>query len=380
MNPWPPHHYRRQAAAAGVDPEVAGRALDQARRLQEAGLPAILTLKHLSLLTGVPYKTLRKIVERALPEPYRFFRVTKRSGGYRLICVPHPALFRVQKWIARYILRQVKVHPASRAYGPGQSVVKCAAEHCGCKWLVKVDLRQFFESISERQVYHSFHALGYQPLVSFELARICTRVAEHAPRRYRKSRWRNVTDPHHLPVILPYRFPIVGHLPQGAPTSPMLSNLAMLGFDKCMTSRASAAALAYTRYSDDLIFSTADAGFTRARTESFIRSVHEDMLPFGLRPHTAKTVIAPPGARKIVLGLLVDRDRPRLTREFRANLEQHVYYLSEHGPAIHAHRRGFRSIFSLQQFVTGLLNYASQVDPAFAAPLWDKFRAIDWPY
>src|SRR5438128_10383362 len=105
MNPWPPHQFRTAASVEGVDEQVAQHALEQARRVQATGLPAILTLKHLAVMTGVRYGVLRQIAERTFPKPYRFFDVRKRSGGYRKICVPHPSLLRAQKWIARYILR-----------------------------------------------------------------------------------------------------------------------------------------------------------------------------------------------------------------------------------------------------------------------------------
>ena len=333
-------------------------------------------------MTGVSYGILRQVVERTLPDPYRFFRVQKRSGGYRQICVPQPSLFRVQKWIAKYVLRnsQGRIHTSSRAFAPKQSVVGCAEQHCGCTWLVKVDIQQFFESISERQAYYAFRRLGYQRLISFELARICTRVAESAPGRYRHIRWGNRSEATTSTVLTGYASPRVGNLPQGAPTSPMLSNLAMWRLDEGIAALAAESGLVYTRYADDLIFSTAADDYTRAKAEELIRKVYEQMLPFGLRPRTTKTVIAPPGARKIVLGLLVDRDRPRLRREFRATLEQHVYCLAKNGPATHAQRRGFRSIFSLQQYVTGLLNYATQVDPDYAAPLWEQFGTVNWPY
>src|SRR5439155_9786882 len=135
------------------------------------------------------------------------------------------------------------------------------------------------------------------------------------------------------------------------------------GFDEDANTIAQEAGLVYTRYADDLIFSTAADGFSRARAAALIELIYKRMLKTGLRPNTAKTIVAPPGARKIVLGLLVDRERPRLRRDFRDRLDQHIYCLLKNGPAIHAERRHFRSIFSLQEHVKGLLNFATQVDP-----------------
>lgn len=99
----------------------------------------------------------------------------------------------------------------------------------------------------------------------------------------------------------------------------------------------------------------------------------------GLRPRTAKTAIIPPGARKVVLGLLVDGDRVRLTREFRRKLECHVHHIARHGPEMHARRRGFSSVLGLRRHVEGLLSYAATVDHDFASEFRGKLAAVHWP-
>ena len=85
----------------------------------------------------------------------------------------------------------------------------------------------------------------------------------------------------------------------------------------------------------------------------------------GLRPHTAKTVVAPPGARKVVLGLLVDRDFPRLSREFKSRMRQHFYFVDKYGPDAHARERNFDSVWGLKNHLRGILSYAHQVEPEF---------------
>lgn len=379
MPPWPPHLYRRAGRDAGRPPELVERALAQASAVQSAAdLPAVLTLNHLATEVGVSYRTLRAVVSRSLTHPYRLFQVTKRSGGHRQICVPIPPLLAAQRWVARHVLAPVRPHPASFAYAPGRSPVECARMHCGCRWLIKVDVQQFFESISERQVYRVFRGLGYQPLVAFELTRLCTRVGALAGGRYRQRRWRNWTTEGRY-SITGYRSTRVGHLPQGAPTSPMLSNLVARGLDERLSAHAAASGLLYTRYADDLIFSTGNAGFDRTHATALVRCVYDELRVSGLRPRTAKTVVSPPGARKVVLGLLVDRERPRLTREFRERLELHVYYLVKRGPVSHLEQRGFRSIGGMREHICGLLTYANHIEPDFVAPLLVDFQSVEWP-
>lgn len=171
---WPPNDYRNAGVDHGRSPELVANALSQAHLVQTQGLPAILSLRHLAHMVDVPYRRLRSIVSRRV-DPYRTFQISKRSGGYRTICVPTPLLLALQRWIHLRLLLRHPVHPASRAYASGSSVRECARMHAPARWLCKVDIRQFFESITEIQAYHVFEGMGYSPLVAFELARLCTR-------------------------------------------------------------------------------------------------------------------------------------------------------------------------------------------------------------
>lgn len=378
MPPWPPHLYRQAAAKDARSPEVVERALSQSMPPHEMwGCSPVLTLNHLAFEAQVPFLLLRGVVSRSLPQPYRVFTVKKRSGGTRYICIPLPGLCQTQQWIVTNILAKVPANPASYAYSPGQSPLECARMHCGSKWLVKVDVMQFFESISERQVSHVFERIGYQPLVAFEMGRICTRV-NRSLGKMRRRRWHNSFGDERYSISA-YKSYRVGHLPQGAPTSPMLSNLAVWQLDVALTSLATENGMVYTRYADDLIFSTADSTYSREKAETLIRAVYTSLRQNRLRPRTTKTVVSPPGARKVVLGLLVDTDRPRLPRDFREKLELHIHHMESHGLTGHLEWRGFNSFGGMRAHVWGLLAYAKQIDPVFADPLIAKFLKLAWP-
>jgi len=383
MSPWPPHLYLSRPFPLLPDgtPDLSYRhALEQAHAVQQRGLAAILTLNHLAVRTGVPWAVLRFHVRR-LVDPYHVFRIRKRSGGFRTICVGPWWLTRVQQWLAAHVLNRASVHPRSFAYAPGSSIVKCARMHCGCRWLVKIDIRRFFEAISELQVFRVFHHLGYQRLVSQELARICTRC----PRRHPEApspplHWSGNSE--RYSVIKDYRTPFIGFLPQGAPTSPMLSNLAMVDFDQEITEAADGAGVFYTRYSDDLVFSTSSPRFNRVDAVRMIDRIFAIMRTHGLRPNATKTVIAPPGARKVVLGLLVDRDRPRLSRELRSRLERLLHGAENpRGGALadYVRWRDFRTIQGFLNHLEGLLNFAWMVDPEYVGPLRERFERIPRP-
>jgi RNA-directed DNA polymerase len=265
------------------------------------------------------------------------------------------------------ILCQMAPHPANFAYYRDGGVLEAARRHAGCTWLVKMDIKDFFESITESQVCRVFRSLGYGALLSFELARICTRFDDTA--YVRKPRDRSAA----------YRYRREGRLPQGAPTSPALANLVVRNLDVHLEAAAATLGWAYTRYADDLAFSIRAAS-TRDEARKVIAFVKAALPTFGLDPNNAKRVIAPPGARRIVLGLLVDCPQPRLTRNFRDNLETHLHALTARGIGLEKHRafRGFASTIGMRRHIFGLLAFAHYIEPVFAKRCYDRFNSIVW--
>ncbi|ARR52346.1 hypothetical protein HY78_02170 [Rhizorhabdus wittichii DC-6] len=372
---WSPQHYRERGRQLGADDDVIERAAAAIESFidKHPNRPPLLTIGHLARRSGVSWFHLRQFVEGSRSGIYRYFRIRKRSGGHRQISVPDPKLMIVQRWIARHILAAIPVHRASFAFAPQSSIVGCARQHCRARWLIKLDISGFFGSISEIQVYRVFLGAGYAPLVAFELARLCT----HAPsgsKRYAKRTWTAALTER---AIRPYTQPHIGYLPQGAPTSPMLSNLVMRETDKLVAAVATKAGVTYTRYSDDMTFSTIGS-FDRERALAVIREVTAILRRAGLSVNEKKTKIVPPGARKLVLGLLVDGAEPRLTRTFRDRLRQHLHYLQKLGPEAHRAARGFDTVSGTHRHVRGLIDFAQSVDPALAEKMREKFDAVAW--
>lgn len=374
---WSPQHYISFGKAKGVDQNVLNSAADQIDRVLSGQyrLPSVLTLNHLAYRTDVSYKVLRTLVERSHLSPYRHFYIRKRAGGKRLISIPSAELMTVQRWIAHHILREIPVHQSSFAFSPGNSIVQCAARHTGARWIVKMDVADFFGSITEIQVYRVFKGLGYQPLVAFELARICTHQLERSRKHLLKS-WQ-VWRPR--AAIPNYQNRTMGRLPQGAPTSPMLSNLVMRDIDPILAAVARKAGMTYTRYSDDLTFSTRDSDFERAKALLMIQEISSTLKSFGLFPKKKKTVVVPPGARKVVLGLLVDGDIPRLPPAFKDLLRQHLYYLKKVGPFEHAKARNFETVGGMYRHIRGLIDFAKMVEPVYASKQIAIFNSVNWP-
>lgn len=337
--------------------ERAAVALAHAAPALSRGLPPILSLYHLAASAGVEYRVARAYAERAdWARPYTIFRIRKRAGGLREIAVPSNELLRLQRWIHVSVLRVARPHGAAHAFCEGRGIRTMAAMHCRCRFLIKMDLRDFFGSLDEQRVTNLFHEFGYSKLVAFEMGRLCTYIPAHK----KLDRASVPTDER-----LPYSRRTQGVLPQGGACSPALSNLLVRGVDSELVVAASRFGLTYSRYADDLVFSTSSREFSRVHAAAFVRVAHLILRSHALTVNHSKTRIAGPGARRLVVGLLVDRAVPRLTREFRNRVDMHIYCVDRLGLAAHARARGFSSDFGLLRYLRGLAAFAMDIDPEY---------------
>lgn len=381
MNHWDSQRYLKGGRAGNKSPALLQRANATAlkTRAVNSRVPPILTLKHLALRTEVPYGFLRSVAARGGQTHQSFYRVfSLKKGGVghaagrtRTICAPHPLLMKAQRWIHENMLKFGPFHEASRAYQPGAKIIDAAALHCDALWMVKMDVTSFFESVLEPKVYAVFRSFGYQPLVAFELTRICTRTRNSSPVISRAS----------IGKIQPYANTRIGHLPQGAPTSPLLANLVAYWLDVELAELAQLHGMVYTRYADDITFSTSTVPWSRMKAVQLLKAGHAKLEAHGFSPNHAKDQIISPGSRKVVLGLGVDGPEPRLTRDFKNKLRAHIHYLMNfHSSGTPPHEKlGFDSILGLQRHVYGLAYHAIGIDKIWGTARLAELNAIPWP-
>lgn len=373
MERWNPNLFARKGLAEGYQQAYVDALVAAGRKIDAFDVPVIYSLAHLARLANVRYVDLRTIVSRAESFgdfPYRSFTIRKRSGGRRWISVPAPALLTVQTWIAQRILRQVPVHAAAYGYVYGRSapLLSNAERHVGAGWLLHMDVQDFFSNVSELQVFHIFRGLQYPDLLAFELARLCTRVT---PRRKGK-RWTRAE----ASGIKNYGSLLVGSLPQGAPTSPALSNLVFRPLDKEIEAIAMLYGATYTRYADDLCFSLPKA--SRDSIVSLKRGVEIVLRRHGFCCNGSKTRIVPPGARKVVAGIVVNGNRPSVPRELRDRVRMHLHYCHKLGIPAHCERKGFYSVLGFRNHLRGLIQYISSVDLRLGHKFRTQFDALPW--
>lgn len=258
------------------------------------------------------------------------------------------------------------------SYYKGASIFKNAEKHVSARWLVKIDLKDFFHSISERRVYNLVKSYGYPPLLSFEIARLATRPYSkiYGIQKKVKSRKR-----------LKYKFYSsmeLSVLPQGGNLSPALSNLVLKSFDDQIEAVASKFDCTCTRYADDIVFSTLSKSFNRQKATELVGKIYDVINRNGFNPNKKKTRIIPPGSRKLVTGLVVNDSEPKLPKEFKENIDKHLYFIKKYGVLGHVKRRKFYTVGTFQSHLKGLIRFASSVEEDFGKDRLAVFNSIDW--
>ncbi|GAB7140296.1 reverse transcriptase family protein [Deferribacterales bacterium RsTz2092] len=339
---------------------------EYAKTLYDKGFPIIFTLKHLSLVCKVSYNFLREIVATHI-KPYRVFYIKKQNGRKRQITAPDPQLLKVQKWINKFILMQESKNiPTSvTAYKKGTSPLKNAQQHLAARFLIKSDIQDFFINISERQVYKVFRSFGYNPLLSFEMARLTTiagRKQVKSPKKYSiysesiKSR----------------------HLPQGAPTSPMLANIVCKSMDYELEKLAVEKNLTYTRYSDDIVFSSYQKNISRSEAKDIIKEIRSVLHMHGFKQNPKKTTYVPIGSRKIVTGIVVDKQETLLRKEYRHKIEGYLKFAKKYGVIGFCDMHKKMGQLYFYNYLNGLITYATSIELKRGMAYREEFNKLDF--
>ncbi|MBX3185465.1 MAG: RNA-directed DNA polymerase [Labilithrix sp.] len=256
---------------------------------------------------------------------YRRRWVAKRRGGFRLLEAPKARTKAVQQRILREILDRVPAHDAAHGFVRGRSVRTHAALHVGRAVVVRLDLEDFFLSISAARVAGVFRAAGYPDDVAWSLTLLCTNVAP--PSGLVLGR-----DATHDDVARLRRAEMrarTRHLPQGAPTSPALANLCARGLDVRLTALATKLGAVYTRYADDMTFS-GDRRLARSssRLEAWASAIASDE---GFTVNHRKSRVMRAGVRQLVTGVVVNT-RLNVARDAYDRLEATLHNCRRLGP------------------------------------------------
>jgi retron-type reverse transcriptase len=283
---------------AGVSKALA-RKESAADQLTARGLPVLHTAADLATALNVSVPRLRWLAyhtEVATRVHYVYFTIPKKSGGTRTLSAPHRSLAAAQEWICTHILNRLPVEPAAQGFVPGRSIVTNATPHVGQAVVINLDLASFFPGIHWPRVYATFRRLGYSGQVASLLALLCTECPRTAV-EYAGVKYFVATGPRGLP--------------QGACTSPALSNQVARRLDQRLQGLANKFHLAYTRYADDLTFSGGPE--INARVGYLLARVRQITTDAGFTLHPDKTRVQRPNMAQTVTGLVVNA-KPTVAR------------------------------------------------------------------
>jgi retron-type reverse transcriptase len=287
-------------------------------KLQAAKLPVLSTPADVAKALGLTIPRLRWLAfhnDAAELIHYVRFTVPKKSGGVRELSAPHKSLAAAQRWIFQNILQALPAHPAAHGFVKGRSICTNASPHVGRHTLVNADLKDFFPTITFHRVRGAFEHLGYSPAVATIVALLCT----EAPRRtveYAGRKFHVATGPRALP--------------QGACTSPALSNLIARRLDSRLAGIAAKLGWEYTRYADDLSFSAPAEAEPERKIGYLLARIRHIAEGEGFTVNEKKTRVLRRSTAMSVTGIVVN-ERRGVRRRARRRLRAILHNARRHG-------------------------------------------------
>ena len=289
------------------------------------GRPYLQADTHLAAYLGISTNIIRQILHNKKYH-YRTFPLLKANGDSRLISTPKTYLKVVQWWICDNIFSTAKLSEATHGFCKGRSYITNAAAHMGTEHLLNVDIAKFFPSISQKMIISVFRELGYGDVGAMLLAQLSS---------------------------------LDGMAPTGAPTSPLIGNLVLRQIDDAIETVIASRGIRYTRYADDLTFSS------RQRIEDdFLFEIARIVEEGGFHLNYDKTRFIGKGGRMDVTGVVIN-EKINLPIDWR-NWARGFLKRAVRNPADYIDER---------DTISGIFGVLKSVDPEEERPLTHAARA-----
>ncbi|MFS1958032.1 retron St85 family RNA-directed DNA polymerase [Vibrio cyclitrophicus] len=281
----------------------------------------------------------KSLLEATPSKHYKVYKIPKKRLGFRTIAQPTPAVKIIQKEIVDYLTPKVSIHTSATAYVPGRSVKDNALVHVKSNFLLKVDLENFFNNITPKMLFKSLKRQGI------------------------------VVSGVDLIVLQQFLFWNISKkrsgklaLSVGAPSSPFVSNVVMLSFDERMAKLCRKSGINYSRYADDLTFSTTQKGLLFEHLFVVRKALKKE---FGARLvlNESKTVFSSKAHNRHVTGItLTNNNKISLGRERKR-------YISA---LVHKFKLGLLDVEDTLH-LQGLISYANHIEASFVQKMSIKY-------
>lgn len=327
--------------------KVSNLSIDKKKVLEQsalnsikAGVPIILNTYQLSNILGIKWTVLKKVINNS-QKMYYNFNISKRSGGKRMISMPNEVLKEIQSLIKKKILSNIKISDKANGFVENKSIITNAKVHLKQEKILNIDLEDFFPSIHKNRIYYIFKNIcGYSNDVSFCLTNLVT---------YKNS------------------------LPQGAPTSPILSNIVTYMMDIRLEKLSEKMGIRYTRYADDITFS-GDKYLINTKLLEYVNNIIEDC---GFKINKKKTRFASKGNRQEVTGLIINNDTINVPKSYIRQIRQELYYIDKYGIKDHRAKVGFENKY-YKEHLLGKILYVKSINPTKGIELLNKYNSLKW--
>ena len=316
------NYWKNGFERSGLKSELIEEYLTYIEPLIKNDVPIIFDFNHLCLLLGKEQDYLASVIN-SNNSHYRKFEISKRKGGKRTITAPYPALLECQNWIYINILTKVKIHSSAHGFTFNKSILSNSKVHLGQSHFLKIDLKDFFPSIEINKVIAIFKSLGYTHKVSFYLASICC---------------------------------CDDILPQGSPTSPILSNIVSKNLDNRLMKFSKRFNLKYTRYADDLAFSGDSIPVT------YIEYITNIINSCGFTVNEKKTVLQQEKHKRIITGISIADDVIKVPRKYKRELKLEIHCIRKHGLLGHMRKHKIKNPDYLLSII-GKIHFWISVEP-----------------
>ena len=330
-----------------LDPRAQQFFVAYNRAMHSRRLPAIYSKEHLAARLDVTIKQLDWLAYSG--HRYRTFHIPKSNGDARRVDEPMDKLKSVQRWILRRILNKMPAHKCAHGFRPKRSILTNARKHLRRQVIVRIDVEEFFPSITREQVRKEFQKVGYPYAVAHILASLCTRE---------------------------------GVLPIGGPASPALANQVCRRMDNRLWLLVRDRHFRYTLYADDLVFSSSNRRFP-----ALVPFLKQVMIEEGFRINERKLVIVRRDNSQKVTGIVVNR-RTNVPEEQYKWLRAVVHNCRVHGVASQYDawceqmiKSGREAPIDQDHFgrqLAGRLAFVRHVNPKKGDRLWSEYQRLDF--
>lgn len=290
---------------------------ENAMVLEVLNLPKIYDIYSFSEKMGLS-TTIIYLLSKQTQRYYNSVKIPKKRGGTRQLDIPSFAMKAVQNWIKVSILDKIPISSAAMAYRKGKKYgIKNNAElHKGNEYILKIDFKDFFGSISREKVFYIFKTVGYNNTISDILTNLCT-----------------------------YQ----GRVPQGAITSPVISNIVCKRLDTRLKGLASKRNITYSRYADDLIFSSNDEVLLKKTKKAIFEIVNNE----GFNINRKKIRFILPDSRKSITGLLIVEKKVIVPKKVKRKVRAMI------------HNMIIAADYSNMNKIKGYISYISSIEPGY---------------